>query len=449
MISYKEIYERALNGPSVKEQYFDLHMLYPKINALVHRYQIEYETETPVPSNNELAENVFRAAVDFLNEVGVYCRDTNRLIKFSRNEIDKVIKYSPNECFFGEGRERKPFTSRKPDDDKLPWCHVGSGSVVSTEEIASKLIQGYANIPQVDSIAIPALPSKSGTPMEISDAIKTVKIGRASLKLAGRPGLPILNLLSTAGTTLATIAASNPDFGLRPSDGWLIGMIAEMKLEFGALKRAVYLQHWGGNIAAESSPMLGGYCGGPEGTAVLNAAYILAGRLCFQSNYHLTFPLHIKHSCSSTRNVLWAVSVSAQAISRNMDFPVLFLAYQAAGPFTRMYFYETAAYVLAAVTSGVSAQAPLPARATLIDHITPLEMKFSIELAHAAASLTRKDANKIVKRLLAKYEGDIEQAPEGKKYQECYDLKTEEPRPDYLRLYDEMKKELEEEGIEF
>ncbi|GAH73022.1 unnamed protein product, partial [marine sediment metagenome] len=41
--------------------------------------------------------------------------------------------------------------------------------------------------------------------------------------------------------------------------------------------------------------------------------------------------------------------------------------------------------------------------------------------------MTRLQGNEIVKRLLAKYEKDIPQAPKGEKYQECWDIQTKEP----------------------
>lgn len=449
MLDPRDIYQRAKEGPTVDEEEFDLHHLYSAVSDLVDDYGITYDPNNPVPSSDELADKVFSASTDFLDEVGIYCRDTNRLIEFSRREIEKAISNMPSRCLFGEGKERQAFTSRRPEDNQEPWHQIGLGSVVSSEKIASELVKGFARIGKADSIAIPALPSRSGVPTEIYDAIRTVELGRTALREAGRPDLPIINLLSTAGTSLATIAASNPNFGVRSSDGWLIGMLAEMKLEFGALNRVIYLQNRGGNIGAESGPLVEGYGGGPEGTAILNTAYVIAGRLLFKSNWHLTFPLHIKHSCSSTRDVIWTSAVSAQATSRNLNLPTLFLAYQAAGPFTKMYFYETAAYITALIASGVSTQAPLPAKATLVDYVTPMEMQFSIEAAHAATKLSRSEANEVVKQLLTHYEDKFEDPPKGKKYQECYNINTGRVKKEYQEFYDQIKEEINGIGLKF
>lgn len=453
MVDFLDICERALNGPIMTDTDFDMNVFVPKLGQVIKQYDIRYDPKTPVPSDDELADRIFRAAIEFFSEVGVYCQDTNRVIRFSREEIEQGIGEPPPPCRVGEGKEAKIFSPRRPEDGSPPWCHVGSGIVASTEEIMTNLVEAYGSIPQADSISISALdtvkgiPVPAGSPLEIYAAIRSVRLGREALRRCGRSGLPIMNLISSAASAVGTIAASSPSFGLRPTDGWLVGAISEMKVDFGGLNKVAYLLNWGANIGSESSPILGGYCGGPEGTAVVNTAYIIMGKLVLKGNYQLTFPVHFTYGCSSTRNVLWAVSASSQAISRNIHYPVLSLGYMAAGPATKMYFYETAAYLLSAITSGVSIQMTHPAKAVVVDGVTPMEATFNVEMAHAAAKINRAKANQIVNALLEKYEGHIDKAPTGKIYQECFDMKTRKPNPDYVALVEEVKEELKEMGV--
>jgi hypothetical protein len=453
MVDFLEICERALNGPIMTEPDFDMKVFVPTLDQVIKRYDIRYDPGTPVSSDDGLADRVFRAAVEFFSEVGVYCQDTNRVMRFSRDEIEEGIGEPPPPCRVGEGKEAKIFSTRRPEDGSLPWCHAGTGIVASTEEIMTSLVEAYGSIPEADSISISAIdnvrgiPAPAGSPLEIYAAIRSVRLGREALRRCGRPGLPIMNLISSASSAVGTIAASNPSFGLRPTDGWLVGAISEMKIDFGGLNKVAYLLNWGANIGSESGPILGGYCGGPEGTAVVNTAYIIMGKLVLKGSYHLTFPIHFNYGCSSTRDVLWAVSTSAQAISRNIHYPALFVGYMAAGPSTKMYFYETAAYHLSAVTSGVSTQTTHPAKAVVIDGVTPMEAEFNVEMAHAAARMSRAEANRIVNALLEKYEGNIDKAPTGKTYQECFDMKTRKPNPDYVALVEEVKEELKGLGV--
>ena len=75
--------------------------------------------------------------------------------------------------------------------------------------------------------------------------------------------------------------------------------------------------------------------------------------------------------------------------------------------------------------------------------------KFNVDVAHAAVDLSSEHANRLVKQLLDSYEAEIETAPVGKRYQECFDLGTGKPSDDYLRLYEEMVKELTNLGLPF
>ncbi len=289
-----------------------------------------------------------------------------------------------------------------------------------------------------------------GSPLEIHASISAVQAGRKALTRSGRPGLPILNLISTSTTALGTIAGTHPNFGLRPSDGWLIDFLAEMKVNFETLNRLAFIQVTGGNVGSTALPILGGYAGGAPGTALVMMAYYLLGILLFQGNYHLTGPVHFRHGCSTTRDILWVFSVVGRAASRNTRYPAIALAYASAGPATRMYFYEAAAANLCFVPSGYGGvQTVHPAKAVINDGVSPLEAQYCVEVAHAVTGMGADQASEMVNQLLEKYEKEIDKAPAGKRYQECYDLKTGGPSDDYLRLYEEIKDELTSLGIPF
>lgn len=456
MLNFLDVYERALKGHLMTEQDFDLKVFIPNLRKVVKEYGIAYDPENPIPSDDTAADNLFNAAVEFFSRVGVYCQDTNRVIQFSQDEIMKAVREAPGKCQAGEGKEAGVFGMRAPDDGKTPWLHVGSGIVATSEEMMSNLIESYGSIVEANSISISALdnvrgiPITAGSPAEMYAAIRGVKIGREALRRSGRPGLPIMNLISTAAAAVTTIAASAPQFGLRPTDGWLVGAISEMKIDFGAMNKTAYLLNWGANIGAETAPILGGYCGGPDGTAVVSTAYMLMGLLIQRGQYQLTFPVHFQHGCSTTRDVLWVVSSSCQAASRNIPMPVIWLGYMAGGPNTKLYFYESAAYLLCAVTSGApSVQTPHPAKAVKVDGITPVEAQFGVEMAKAAAQLSRERASELVNQLLEKYESQIPTASSGSAYQECFDVITGKPGEDYLNLLKDVKEEFVAMGIPF
>jgi methylamine--corrinoid protein Co-methyltransferase len=449
MPTFLDMMERATSGPLMTEDDFNLRALIPNIRKTVREYELRYDPADPVPADDALADRLFEAAIEFVARTGVYCDATNRVIELDRSEVLAAVASLPEASTFGEDRDRRAFQSRKPEDTRPPWCHVGAGIVASSEEVAMSQVEGYGSIPQASSISIPAfgrvrgMAVTGGSPLEIYATAASVQAGRKALWKANRPGLPILNLISSATTSTATIAGSHPAFGLRPSDGWLVDVIAEMKVNYETLNRLAFLLITGGNIGSTALPILGGYAGGAAGTALVMTAYYLLGITLFRGTYHLTGPIHFRYGCSTTRDSLWVFSVVGRATSRNTHYPAIGLGYAAAGPCTRMYFYEAAAVQLCCVPSGYAGvQTVHPARAIIEDGITPLEALFNVEMAYAATGLPAHRASELVQELLPRYEAEIEQAPAGKRYQECYDLKTGKPSSEYSCLYDQVKEEL-------
>lgn len=448
-ISLLEILERSATGPMLSENEFNMRVS-KKLREVVKDYGIKFDRDILVPSDDGLVDDVFKAGMDFCYEVGTYCMDTERMIRLTEEEVKEGVKNAPHNAYFGEGKEAKAFIPRQPESKENPWCHVGAGMVVSSEEIQLRLIEGLAGIPEIDSISpvpldmIHDVPVK-GSHLQFYNSLQFMMTTREVLTRLGKPGLPLVTLVSACSSPLATISSTAPQFGIARSNGWLVPRHPELKITNDELCKTAYLLSWGANIGNEFSPLVGGYSGGPEETAVATVANSIQGIL-MKSNYEITWMANIVDGVSSTADALLTSAVSCQAISRNLSFPHIQLTYQAAGPCTKMLLYEVAASILHAVPSGQSAY-PHPAGAIEKDRLTPLEMKLTVELSHAGAGIKRSDSNLIVKELLKKYEPYIKNAPKGKKYQECYDLKTGQPGDEYLGIYSEVGKELREIGV--
>ena len=81
--------------------------------------------------------------------------------------------------------------------------------------------------------------------------------------------------------------------------------------------------------------------------------------------------------------------------------------------------------------------------------LTPMEPRFAAKVAHAVVGMKRDDANEIAKTLLPKYVDKVADPPLGLKYQECYDVRTGKPSKMCIDVYNKVKKELEDLGLEF
>jgi hypothetical protein len=256
-----------------------------------------------------------------------------------------------------------------------------------------------------------------------------------------------MNSIATAVSDTATIAGSQ--FSQILTDSFGVGHTSEMMVEFQRFNEIAYLNSLGAHVGSHAAPILGGYCGGPEGVAVVNVAYHLSCIITMGGSYHVAYPIHYKYGINSTRDTLWPFSISSQAITRNSHFPLLNLTYCAAGPMTEMCFYEIAACTTASVVSGGSIEFGGVSKATNVDYFTPFEPRFASEVAHSVIGMTRKEANKIVNALVKKYEDYFDNPPLGKKYAECWDIHKKMPNKEYYEFYNNIKNEIANMGIPF
>lgn len=456
MVSFLDVIERASTGKICSEKDFDLKIFTVKLRDVIRKYGVSYDPDIPVPSDPGLADSVFKAAFEFFCDVGAYCIDTQRIISFDEGEVKERLRTAPSQVTLGEGLDRKTLTPRRPEDPTPPWCFLGAAGVaVSSDDIFLKLVEGYGRIPYINSVTTPALTRvagmriRPGSPLEVLGAMRTVVLAREALRRAGRPGLPIMNTIATASTAVSLISALHPDFGLRKSDGVMIGAIAELKTNFDLLNRACVANTLGMVLGVDCGPLFGGYCGGAEGTAIVTAAYHIMTSLVYHASWYVMFPIHVKYSSSSTPELIWSRSVSAQAISRNTHLPSLYISYTASGPCTDTCLYEIAAQISSIVASGASIEAAGIAKGKYEDRMTPMEPRFAAEVAHATAGMKLRDVNDIVKKLIPKYIDKMANPPLGLKFQECYDIETGKPSSKYLEIYGRVKRELEDLGIKF
>jgi hypothetical protein len=438
----------------MSDQDFYLKHFVPELNKTIRKYKIKFNPDTPLPYDDILADTVFEAAVDFFSKVGAYCPDTSRVMHFTSEEILIAASEAPAASTFGEGPDRKVMYSRKPDDHSEPWYHCGGGIYTTSESIFMNQVEGLASIKRANSLSIPSSINLKGkdarvrSPQEVLATIKTVSMAREACRRVGRPGLPILNGISTATGPISMFAASHPNFGLRPSDGFLVDSLAELVVDFEALDKVAFFTSIGANIGSTSTPLFGGYNGGAEGNVIVTVVYNLLGILAFRGTYHYNAPLHTKLRVSSTRPLLWIIALANQALHRNAPYPTVNLPYLGGGAGTECYYYEMAAYHMCVITSGGNMLSGHPSIAVAPDSIVPLDHVLNVEVARAASELTRKEANPLVLKYLEKYENQLKDPPRGLTYQECYDEVTGELKNmDYVKDVDRIRKELKDLGL--
>ena len=450
-VPFLNVIDRTFEGQYLAQEDFDMTVFATELAAVVDKFGIRYQAGVVIPDDDDLVQRVFQAGVELYTRVGTYCVDTERVIRFSGEEIEAALQAADPVVEFGEGKDSRCLRQRGPDSAAPPFCFLGAGGIsVSSDEIYLNLIQAYAECRLTDSLTIPSLIQVNGrsvrpnSPLEVMAAMRSTRLMAEALRRAGRPGIPIMNAIACASSDTAKIAGS---FYLRPSDGWMIGSTAELKVETPRFNEIAFVREQGGRIVAETTPLLGGYCGGPEGVAVASVAYHLHANLVLQGDCQLHAPLHINHVCATDTRLLWALSLGAQAITQHSKMPLLISPFMAAGPLTEMCFLETAAAVTAIVVSGSHLEALITHGGATTDLLGPLTTQFAAEVAHAVAGMTRRDADPIVRRLNDAYQARLGSAPQGKFYQQAYDLKTGQPLAESLEMYQRMQGVIRDHGI--
>lgn len=450
-----EIMERASTGQFMEEKDFLNKRITSKMREVIKTYGIKRDPAHPVPSDDAMADAVWQAAWDFFRDVGVYNQDTHRIIEFSEEEMREALYCAPSSYTVGVGKDSRVFGHRTVEDARPPFV-IFSPDITYDEADFYQACVAYLKEPLLDGICSPLLEDFQGaaiqskTPSEIGGSMQHAQHLRSAARLMGVPGV-FMVAVGTAETDVAQLSVSDPEWGIRPSDGRLVSSITEMMTNNAMLNKGAHYQMYGSFSGNLAGTIFGAYAGGAEGTAIMQAAYHLKGLLLYGCNFEQNFPFHLKYGSNTGREMLWVVSMYSQAVSRNTHLVQDSNGFANAGPGTDMLFYEAAAHSITSTVSGANLWEVAPARNKHANHGTPLEARLAAEVGHAVArqGMTRAQADEVVNRLLAKYEEQIPDAPLGQTFQELYHVAKAVPKTEYLDLYYRVKEEIAALGVEF
>lgn len=461
--NFWEILNRACNtGVETPVRDFDM-KIFQQASRLVKDYEIKYDPTVYVPNDDSLADDVWKAGLELFLDLGVYCVNTRRVIKFTEAEVKEALKTVRDQVEIGEGGEKRLVTRRGIDGTKPP---VIVGGVIESDilegESYVKLYQSIAQEPLIDGLYVgpPVHTSeghtlRKGSPLEIHLGRLMGMWAREAITRAGRPGL---HLVSACPSAIADIAACNPENGMRRSDGLMISLIAEMKTDYEALGKTTFALDYGCIKCTHGGSVIGGWGGGPEGAAVVSIADFLSAMMVYHHKVGPTYGDHGLTRCpgavpiSSINPGMWGTELTGQAIARNYRGVNGRFFLTAAGPGTEMQLWEVAALCIAALASGRDLFCGGGIRRYKVRSMlgSALENKFHAELGHAASGIKRDDANEIVAGIVQRYNDKVtsDGGPWGYSFGEIYNTRTLEPKQEYRKLYEKMRHEMMELGFD-
>lgn len=454
MIPYIEILDRAHRGPICKQKEWDIKLIPNKIKEKLKEHGLEgtCNRENPINADDGLADEFWRAGFELAVELGMLCINTERIIKFTDEELREVLREASSKLMLGKGEDLVTVQARKPEDKAGTTTSFGALGIQISNDIFIPLLQSIAEC-RLNEIMINSVPAliygreiRAGTPYETLAPKVELSMEREAMRRAGRPHMPIWG-----PAVSATEYGQLGIYGTR--DGPDIGVvlpITELKTSYSLMHKTIHtvINHEGIN-GGNSWAMIGGYVGPAEGAALSAVAHTILDKAVHLLTFVSGLVLDIRYLGNSGREAIWATSVLQQAQNRNTHLLTYGITSQLFGPCTAELLYETAAIITEDVTSGVSMElGTRPTGCKYPDYASGLENKFAAEVTKSSSGLKRSDVNDIVKVFLPKYEERLVRPDKGKSFRECYDVDKLKPTKEWQGIYEKVWKELEDLGLQ-
>ncbi len=449
-----DVLDRANSGPVLDEKDFDMKHVAGGVARVLKEYDIKFDRDHIIQQDDALVDRLYEASIDFLAECGVYNTSSGRLMSFTRAEIEEAIELAASEVTVGEGADVRVSIPRSVEDPTPPRISGGPIGTPLSEELYVPIMESYFQEEILDIVVPGTLATtfgreiRSKSPLEVIASWQQVELDFRAAAAAGRPGLSI-QAVEMSTSDLGHLSAIGGD-GYRPTDTHIVAMVSELKTNSELLNKIAHSAVHDGIVLGFYNPILGGLGGPAEGVALLLTAGWIALQVVYQPNSHSSGPTHPFNYNSTDPDIMRAVSVTAQALSRNTHFITELMTSPVSGPGTESLLHECVAMATLVSVCGTSrAFGTRSAAGVVLDHATGLEARFNGEVARAAAGMSREQADEIVRTAVAEYEPLLSTRPIGVPFAELYDPDTVQPRPEWQAMYDKVKEQAHGWGLPF
>lgn len=98
-----------------------------KVNEKIKEYRLSNtcNKENPIPCNNDLADRFWQAGLDLSLDLGMLCTTSDRIMKFTDDEIKYVLKELPEKVYYGKDIDSLIIQKRDFCDNKPPIAYLG------------------------------------------------------------------------------------------------------------------------------------------------------------------------------------------------------------------------------------------------------------------------------------------------------------------------------------
>jgi methylamine--corrinoid protein Co-methyltransferase len=440
-----EIVDRTMTGPIMKEDEFENEFFPTKIAEIVAKHKIEYDPEEPIMSDPGMADEIFQAGLELLVEVGLYCKDTKRIVKFTEEEIKEVIRTRKSEVTFGKDRDAITLKPRAPGDKQHPYTFFPAGILTRDVSKYKQYASTTAQEPTCDGLipvplaGIGDIKPTSGTPTETLLALTEAQIMNEVATWVGRPGL-FLGFPMSATTPIALMNVFASGLYNKYNSCMPVHILQEMRFNHDRLNLAFYAQQHGIVPWISSCAVLYAYITGPVQAAVEIIAHTL-GMMAFSDGSFAQGMSNTVDGLFAGPDIWWCNSAAALAAERNLNVPWISFGCMGhqVGPLTDESWYAIAAACITACISGMEGM-------WLVGGTTGLEARWGGEITRAAAGIKVSDGVAMIKEIAKKYK-EPKHMPIPLK--ELYDLKTLRPTKEFLDQYKKFTKIFKDMGLDY
>ena len=457
MISLVEIADRMRTGPKMAAKEWDM-ALFKKISELGKNFDIKCPSEPSywINTDDSLADAAWQAAVEFVIDMGCFCLDRERVVKFTEEEVKEAIHSMQKEVTIGEGKDVRIWKQHKIEGTE-PLNVAPGHHAPFTEELANTVVHNFAMIPRLDFLEGFNFPTIDGydiygIPLEAYASKRQVAWLREGIRKVGRPGAAIVYYpISTAASSfLATI---DPIAGLRPTDGVLLSVLPDVKVQYDLITAALVLQSYGYFGISGSFGIVGGFAGGPEGAIIEGLAKTIIAWMVYRDNLYYNGVEHFSHISGVKRCMFpinFARSVVYQATIRNCNGIPMHWPIPVSELCTESHLEELILRSIEATVNGANLYVPRVSRSRMNGGQSPVDAELMIEASDAAirTRIKRNEVYQMFKPIITKLMTNSTPEP-GKLITECYDLERHRPSPEYQELIASVKNEFQDCGLQW
>jgi methylamine--corrinoid protein Co-methyltransferase len=452
--SLNKILDLSNSGDYLEEEAWDLEKVAATTRELVRKYAITWNPDILIPNDPKLIEILFTAGIELASRLGIYLRDTQRIVPYSMDEIWSGLEGMPGQLTMGEGKDACSLFSRKLMDTRPPLVWGGSPGTALPEQFFMEIETSYAQESLINMLSTGSLATidgrevRTGTPLELLVTQRELTLLRHAIERVNRPGMGLMGAESSV-SAFGDLAVANPKF-LRSCDAHLIPMQNELKVDTTSLMKAANSIEYGMRNSSLPCVIVGGLGGDAPGSAILTIASLALSNLACLADFHSLHPIHIRQVATTTRSVLWVESVVCQAFASHAPCIMFGDIYPKSGALTRELLYEVAANAILVSVSGGHLKGPASADG-LLPNCTGLEARWMAEVGEAVSrqQLDLVEANALVKKLLGKYEHVFIQpgGNPGEPFQQAYDVDNLQPKTAWFSMYEQVRQDVKALGL--